>query len=90
MLIYCTDDPTADMLARLLTVDQVKAVLISERNQENEMIARMEQRQVVQLARLRTTDAPCTLHTLVPRVLVSGNSRTDERCMSFVASQYAC
>jgi uncharacterized protein YlbG (UPF0298 family) len=33
VLIYCTDDPTADMLAKLLTVDQVKAVLISERNQ---------------------------------------------------------
>ena len=46
VLIYCTDDPTADMLARLLTVDQVKAVLISERNQENEMIARMEMRQI--------------------------------------------
>jgi hypothetical protein len=46
VLIYCTDDPTADMLARLLTVDQAKAVLISERNQENEMIARMEARQI--------------------------------------------
>ena len=46
VLIYCTDDPTADMLARLLTVDRVKAVLISERNQENEMIARMKMRQI--------------------------------------------
>ena len=31
---------------KLLTVDQVKAVLISERNQQNEMIARMENRQI--------------------------------------------
>ena len=46
VLIYCTDDPTADMLARLLTVDQVKAVLISERNQQNEMIGRMEHRKI--------------------------------------------
>ena len=46
VLIYCTNNRTADMLARLLTVDRVKAVLISERNQENEMIARMERRQI--------------------------------------------
>ena len=31
VLIYCTNDKTADMLTRLLTQDHVKAVLISER-----------------------------------------------------------
>jgi hypothetical protein len=38
VLIYCTDDKTARMLRKLLHEDGVRAVLVAERGQENNMI----------------------------------------------------
>lgn len=39
MLVYCTDEPSADVLAALLT-SGVQAVLLNERGAEQKMVKR--------------------------------------------------
>uniref|UniRef100_A0A7S2FQC7 Uncharacterized protein n=1 Tax=Haptolina brevifila TaxID=156173 RepID=A0A7S2FQC7_9EUKA len=47
VLVYCTDQPTADVLHELLTTHRVHAILINERGAEQKMVDMLEQRGVV-------------------------------------------
>jgi hypothetical protein len=38
VLVYCTDEPTADVLSKLLLSGGVRAILINERGGEQKMI----------------------------------------------------
>ena len=44
VLIYCSDDPTMDMLASLLTEGQVRAIIVSERSERTAGVGMMEKR----------------------------------------------
>eukprot|EP00900_Chrysochromulina_parva_P024422 jgi/Chrpa1/6613/Chrysochromulina_OHIO_Genome00003637-RA len=47
VLVHCTDEPTADVLAALLTTHGVHAILINERGVEQKMVEMLTQRGVV-------------------------------------------
>jgi len=47
VLVYCTDEPTADVLSALLTTHGVHAILINERGAEQKMVEMLERRDVV-------------------------------------------
>ena len=47
VLVYCTDEPTADVLTALLTVHGVHCILINERGAEQKMVEMVERRGVV-------------------------------------------
>ena len=56
MLVYCTDEPSADVLAALLT-SGVQAVLLNERGAEQKMVEMVERRGVVVAKLLDQTSA---------------------------------
>ena len=47
VLVYCTDEPTADVLAALLTQHGVKAIMINERGAEQRMVEMLQRRNIV-------------------------------------------
>jgi hypothetical protein len=44
VLIYCSDDPTMDMLANLLTTEKVRAIIVSERSERTNGVSMMKKR----------------------------------------------
>lgn len=47
LLVYCSDEPTADVLTDLLTTHGVHAILVNERGTEQKLIPMLERREVV-------------------------------------------
>ena len=47
VLVYCTDEPTADVLTALLTTHKVQCILVNERGAEQKMVEMLQRRGVV-------------------------------------------